>query len=426
MKLTIINGHILDSSQNLEGRFDLSIENGRISEVRKSSGARPKNSGEILDAKGACITPGFIDCHTHLREPGFEYREDIASGAAAAAAGGFTTILCMANTNPVNDNASVTEMIVKRAAKIGTVHVLPVGAVSKGLKGEELAEIGEMVEAGCVAISDDGRPVMSGKLMRHALEYAKSFGVPVITHAEDLSISEGGFMNEGRTSLLLGLKGIPAAAEESQIQRDILLAQLTGHHLHVAHVSTARGIEMIRRAKKEKIKVTCEVSPHHLTLNDETCLNYNTHAKVNPPLRTAADCKALIAALNDGTVDCIATDHAPHSYDEKETAFAHANCGLIGLETAFPVLMQLVHRRQISLKRLIALLTIGPSKIFKLKSGTLKKGSPADLTIFDPNAAVVIDPEKFHSKSRNTPFAGMKLKGKILKTICGGRVVYPL
>lgn len=425
MKIAIINGHIIDPSQNLDGAGTIFVEDGIVKDIKPSAVGRQLSANcEIIDAKGMIVAPGFIDLHTHLREPGFEYREDIASGSRAAAAGGFTTILCMANTNPVNDNGAVTEMIVKRAREVGLVRVLPIGAVSKGLQGKELAEVGEMVTAGCVAISDDGRPVMSGKLMRHALEYAKSFNVPVITHAEDLTLSEGGCMHEGRVSTELGLCGIPAAAEESMIQRDILLAKLADHHLHVAHVSTARGIEMVRQAKKEKIPVTCEVTPHHLTLTDGTCLNFNTQAKVNPPLRTAADCKALIAALNDGTVDAIATDHAPHSQDEKDIGFAHANCGMIGLEIALPVLLQLVSQKKLTMKRLIFLLTAGPAKVFGLKGGTLKKGMKADIVLFDPKGKNIINPEQFSSKSRNTPFANASMKGLVRYTLFEGKVVY--
>ncbi|MBI5299734.1 MAG: dihydroorotase [Deltaproteobacteria bacterium] len=422
MKLVIINGRVIDPSQNLDGNCTVFVENGVIRDVAKAK--RSTNGYEIIDAKGAIVSPGFIDVHTHLREPGFEYREDIASGSKAAVAGGFTTIFCMANTNPVNDNASVTQMIVKKAEEVGLLNIFPVGAVSKGLKGVELAEIGEMVKSGCVAISDDGKPVMSGRLMRHALEYAKTFKIPVVVHEEDLSLAEGGCMNEGRISTELGLKGSPAAAEETMIQRDILLSKLVGHHVHFQHVTTATGIDMIRQAKKQGIPVTCEVTPHHLVLNDEACRGYNTNAKVNPPLRTTKDCQALIKALNDGTVDCLATDHAPHAHDEKNVGMDEANAGLLGMETALPVLLKLVHNKQVSLKRLIYLLTVGPAKIFKLKTGSLKKGWPADMTIFDPNLSNTIDAEKFYSKSRNTPFHGWKLKGKVLHTICGGKVVY--
>lgn len=422
MKLAIVNGRVIDPSQNLDGNYTLLIEKGVVKEIVRAK--RGTVGYEVIDAKGAVASPGFIDVHTHLREPGFEYREDIASGSRAAVAGGFTTIFCMANTNPVNDNAAVTQMIVKKGEAAGLLNVYPVGAVSKGLKGEELAEIGEMVEAGCVAISDDGRPVMSGSLMRHALEYAKTFKIPVVVHEEDLHLSGGGCMNEGKVSTELGLKGQPAASEEAMIARDILLAKWVDHHVHFQHVTTAVGIDMIRQAKRQGLPVTCEVTPHHLTLTEEACRGYNTNAKVNPPLRTAADCKALVKALSDGTVDCLATDHAPHAQDEKNTGMDEANFGLLGMETALPVLLKLVHQKQLTLKRLIYLLTAGPAKAFRLKTGSLKKGRPADVTIFDPSRPHTLDAEKFHSKSRNTPFQGWKVKGKVLYTIYGGRIVY--
>lgn len=421
-KIAIVNGRIFDPSQNLDKKAALLISGGEIEKI--VSGKANTDDYDVIDARGMVVAPGFIDVHTHLREPGFEYREDIESGQKAAACGGFTTILCMANTNPVNDNPYVTARIVARAREVGLINVHPVGAITKNLAGEELAGIGEMVEEGCVAISDDGMPVMHSRLMRHAMEYAKSFHVPVITHAEDKHLSEGGCMNEGSMSTKLGLKGIPAAAEESMIARDILLSKLTDHHLHVAHVSTATGIGMIARAKKEGLKVTCEVTPHHLTLTEVACDHYNADAKVNPPLRTEADCRALIRAANDGTVDCIATDHAPHSRDEKDVGFGCANFGFIGMETALPVLLTLVHTKKITLKTMIALLTHGPARIFGLKGGSLKKGEPADVTIFDPNKKITVEATRFHSKSQNSPYDGAKLKGKVLFTLCNGRVVY--
>ncbi|MDO8494891.1 MAG: dihydroorotase [Deltaproteobacteria bacterium] len=421
-KLAIINGRVIDPSQKLDAARTIFIEDGKIKKITDSK--KTDASYEVINAKGCIVSPGFIDLHTHLRDPGFEYREDLESGSQSAAAGGFTTILCMANTSPVNDNASITGMIVKRAKEVGLVNILPIGAITKDLKGKEMAEIGEMVSAGAVAISDDGRPVMNGQLMRHALEYAKRFKIPVVTHAEDCTLSAGGHMHEGKVSCRLGIKGVPSAAEETMIQRDILLSDLTGHRLHVAHVSTKRGIEMIAQAKKDRLLVTCEVTPHHLTLTDETCTEYNTNAKVNPPLRTQADCDALIRAINDGVVDAIATDHAPHAMDEKVCGFDHANCGMIGMETALPVVLQLVHAKKITLKKMIELFTIGPAKAFNLKSGTLKIGATADIAIFDPKATNKIDADSFYSKSKNSPFHGMNLRGKIKFTICGGKVVY--
>lgn len=422
MKIAILNGHVIDPSQNLDGKKHILVCDGKIEALTDSS--KLNEAYQIIDAKGSVVAPGFIDCHTHLRDPGFEYREDIESGSRSAAAGGFTTVLCMANTEPVNDSAAVTQVIMNRAAEVGLVKILPVGAVSKGLKGEEMADIGEMVTAGCVAVSDDGMPVMSGKLMRHAMEYAKSFNVPIITHAEDLTLSDGGSMHEGIVSTQLGLKGIPAAAEESMIARDLLLTELTGHRLHVAHVSTAKGIAMIRRAKRDKLQVTCEVTPHHLTLTDNACLHYNANAKVNPPLRTEKDCEALIEGLNDGTVDAIATDHAPHAQDEKDVGFGCANFGLIGMESALPVLLRLVEQKKVTLQKLIELLTVSPANIFGIPAGTLKKGAAADIVVFDPKLPVSVCAEAFQSKSRNTPFEGMAFKGKVLYTICKGNVVY--
>lgn len=428
MRLAITGGLVVDPSQKLSGSYTVLIEDGQIAGLVKDH-KFPKGKGltdyEIMDVKGATLCPGFIDLHTHLREPGFEYREDIASGTRAAAAGGFTTICCMANTNPVNDNGQVTEFILKQAKAKGLVHVLPVGAVSQGLKGKGLAAIGEMVSAGVVAVSDDGEPVMNGALMRHAMEYTKGFGIPVISHAEDKDLSQGGLMHEGEVSVRLGLKGIPAAAEETMIHRDILLARLTGCHLHVAHLSSRGGVDLVRQAKKMGIPVTCEVTPHHLLLTDEACAGFNPHAKVKPPLRSEVDRNSLLQGLCDGTIDAIATDHAPHSLDEKMTAFDEANFGMVGLETALPLLLKLVESRKLKLGEMVRLLTSGPATVLNLKKGSLKKGWPADLCIFDPKSPVTIDSSKFHSKGRNTPFEGFRLNGKILYTIVEGRKIFP-
>ncbi|PIU58269.1 MAG: dihydroorotase, partial [Deltaproteobacteria bacterium CG07_land_8_20_14_0_80_38_7] len=346
------------------------------------------------------------------------------SGTRAAAAGGFTTILCMANTNPVNDTAAVTDYIIKKAGECGIVNVLPVGAVTRGLKGENLSDIGDMAKAGVIAISDDGKPIMNGALMRHAMEYASSFNLSVISHAEDLNLKGRGVMHEGNVSTELGLRGIPSVVEESMIARDILLAGMTGAHLHIAHLSTAGGVEMVREAKKLHIKVTCEVTPHHLTLTDSAVYGYSSNTKVNPPLRTENDRKELISALAEGTIDAIATDHAPHNIIEKELGFEDSSFGIIGLETALPLALKLVHDNKITLQRMVDVFTSRSCGVFNIKRGSLKVGNVADIVIFNEKLPVVIDSSKFKSKSRNTPFEGWRLLGKVLYTIVSGKIVY--
>ncbi len=380
---------------------------------------------EVRNVAGKIVAPGLVDVHVHMREPGNEDEETVASGARAAVAGGFTAVCAMPNTDPVTDNQAAVGFIVRQSVRAGLARVYPIGAVSVGQRGEKLAEFGEMVGAGAVAVSDDGRPVASSHLMRTALEYARTFGIPVADHCEDPTLAAGGVMHEGLVASRLGLKGIPAAAEEIMVGRDCLLAGLTGGHVHLCHMSTRGSVELIRRAKAEGIRVTAEVTPHHLTLTDHACEGYDTHAKMNPPLREAADVAALRAALKEGVLDCIASDHAPHAYDEKEAAFDDAPFGIVGLETAFAVAhTELVRGGVLTLPELIARMSTEPAKIFHLPGGTLAVGAPADVVVLDAAAQWSVDPTAFRSKSRNTPFAGRALTGRALLTIVAGKMVY--
>lgn len=378
----------------------------------------------ILDVRGLWVAPGFIDLHTHLREPGQEYKEDILTGTRAAVAGGFASVCAMPNTVPPNDCRAVTELIVARARAAASARVYPIGAVTKGQKGEELAEIAEMKDAGIVAISDDGRPVMNAELLRRAMEYARTFGLPVIQHCEDLALSQGGAMNEGVVSTRAGIRAQPAAAESSMVARDLEICALTGARYHVAHVSTAESVALVRAAKARGLPVTCEVTPHHLTLTDEACAGYDTHAKCNPPLRTAADQAALRAGIADGTIDAIATDHAPHSPIEKDVEFEQAAFGMIGLETAVALSLELVRAGVISPSRWVAALSTRPAAILGLPGGTLAPGSVADVTVVDPEAPWTVDPAALRSRSRNTPFGGRAARGRAMLTIVGGNVAY--
>jgi len=434
-RIVIRGGRVIDPARSFDATADVLIEDGRI--VAVEPGASAPGAREI-DARGLIVAPGFVDLHAHLRDPGFEYKEDIASGTLAAARGGFTTICAMPNTQPPMDTRATVEYVLRRAATTGLVRVLPIGAVTKGRAGEELAELGDLADAGCVAFSDDGAPLADATLMRRALEYAGAFGLPVIDHCEDPSLAKDAVMHEGWVSTRLGLRGAPAAAEEAMVQRDMALAEATGGRVHIAHVSTRGAIEAIRRAKARGIAVTAEVSPHHLTLTDETvafgalggdALIYETNAKVNPPLRAQADVDACVAALVDGTLDCIATDHAPHAIVEKLCEFDDAAFGISGLETAFGLCMRLVQAGSIDLGTLIERLTAGPARALGLGRhvdgiGSLAAGSPADVVLLDPAAEWTVEPERFASKGRNTPLAGVTLKGMVVATIAGGRVVH--
>ena len=423
MKTVIHGGTVVDPASKLEAARDVLVEDGVIRAVAKpGSFLGVGDSG--IDAHGLIVTPGFIDMHVHLREPGYEYKETVLTGTRSAVAGGFTAVACMANTNPVNDNGSVTRYIIEKAQEADLARVFPIGALSKRLQGEELAEIGDMVEAGAVAVSDDGRPVMDANLMRRALEYCSMFNVPVSVHEEDLHLAAGGVMNEGPTALRLGLKGIPNAAEDVMVARDLALARLTGGRLHIAHVSTRGAVALVRQAKAEGLTVTAEATPHHFTLTEEAVEGYNTSAKMAPPLRLAEDVEALKEGLRDGTIDAIATDHAPHHRDEKEVEFDQAANGVVGLETALPLTLRLVSAKVLSLPAALSKLTVSPARILGLPYGMLAPGAPADIVLFDPARQWRLEPEKLRSKSKNTPFGGWELTGKVVLTMVGGRVVY--
>jgi dihydroorotase len=427
MRILIAGGRVIDPANKRDTVLNVLIEDGRIAEVA-SPGAHPAPAADrVLDARGKVVCPGFVDLHVHLREPGREDMETIATGTRAAARGGFTSVCCMANTTPVNDNQSVTDFIIDRARREGAVHVFPIGAISKGMNGEELAEIGELIGAGCVAISDDGKPVMNAELMRRALEYSTLFSVPVIQHAEDVHLTGKGVMHEGRVSTELGFKGIPAASESVIVARDLLLAELTGGHYHVAHVSTAEAIQLVREAKMKGLPVTCEAAPHHFALSDEAVRSFDTNTKMSPPLRSSRHVEAVKAGLRDGTVDAIATDHAPHTIQDKEVEFDYAANGVIGLETAFGLSVStLVEGEVLTLPQAIAHLTAEPARIFGLPTGTLSIGADADVTIVDPTREWVVDITKSASKSRNSPFHGWKLRGQVLATIVSGKIVWEL
>jgi dihydroorotase len=425
MKLLITGGHLIDPSEGQNSGKNLLIEDGKVSAWLGQNEAAPEDT-EVFDATGLIVAPGFIDLHVHLREPGQEHKETIASGCAAAVAGGFTSVCPMPNTTPVNDNAAITRYMIEQAERAGLANVFPVGAITKGSDGSELAEMGEMKAAGAVAVSDDGRPVPNAGIMRRAMEYAKDFDLPVVDHCEDKSLSSGGVMHEGKISLLLGLKGMPALAEELDAVRDVILASETGARVHIAHISTKGALEIVRRAKNEGINVTCEVTPHHFTLTDREVEGYDTNTKMSPPLRGEEHLEAILEAIKDGTIDAIATDHAPHHADEKALEYDRAPFGIIGLETAVGLAFErLVHAGIVDLARLVELFSTNPAKIFGLKTrGTLKVGSIADVTIIDPDLNWTYKISDTKSKSKNTPFDNRNFTGAPVATIVGGQIVY--
>jgi len=433
MNLLIKNGHIIDPSQGIDGIGDILIEDGKIKEIssqqsvvssqHKDKKLRTQNSElRIIDATGLYVFPGLIDMHTHLREPGFEYKETIKTGTMAAVKGGFTSVCAMPNTNPVNDNSSVTDFIIRKAIQEGACTVYPIGAITKGQKGEELAEMGIMHAEGCVAFSDDGSPVMDSLIMRRALEYSKTFNVPIVSHCEDLNLSESGVMNEGLLSVNLGLRGIPSEAEEIMVARDIALAGLTRGRLHVAHISTHGSVRLIREAKGRGVNVTAETCPHYFSITEDTVKGYNTNTKVNPPLRTERDIEAIKQGLKDGTIDVIATDHAPHHRDEKLKEFDQAPSGISGLETALSLSLRLVEEGVLTLNQLIEKMTVIPAKILRLNKGVLKVGADADVIVVDLNKEYKVEAEKFISKGKNTPFDGWDMRGMAVVTICKGKI----
>lgn len=420
----IKGGRVIDPETGVNSVMDIVVEDGKITSIGKRKAQRTKAKAEVIEASGKIVTPGLIDMHVHLREPGHEYKETVETGCLAAAHGGFTTICCMPNTDPVNDNQSVTDYIVKKAKMAESVRVHPVGAISRGLCGESLADFGELKAAGVVALSDDGNPVMNAQLMRRALEYAKGFDLLVIAHCEDRNLTGDGVMNEGITATRLGLSGIPAAGETVMVARDIALCELTDAPLHIAHVSAEGSVRLIREAKARGLPITTETAPHYFSLTEEAIANYDTNAKVHPPLRTAKDMDAIRLALADGTIDVIASDHAPHTSIEKDLEFDQAANGMIGLETSLPLSLQLVETGLISLDNLVAKMSINPARILNFTHIGLKPGNPADLTIIDPEKKFTVDTNTLRSKSRNTPFNGWELKGKAVLTMVGGKVVF--
>jgi dihydroorotase len=426
MKLLLKGGRVIDPGSGKDGELDVLVENGRIARVDRNVRA---DGAEVIElGKGWIVAPGLVDMHVHLREPGQEHKETIATGAAAAVAGGFTAIACMPNTDPVNDHAGITQFIIKKATDANLARVYPIGAVSIGSRGEQLSELGEQKSAGCVAFSDDGRPVATALLMRRALEYTGMLGVPIVDHCEDPSLKGDGVAHEGFHASALGLRGIPGLAESLMVERDVSLAELTGAHVHICHMSARQSLRAVRAGKERGVRVTCEVAPHHFTLTDEALdgpIKYDTNLKMNPPLREAADRDAMLEGIADGTVDAIATDHAPHHADEKMVEFDRAPFGITGLETAVPLVFdRLVHAGRIGVKRAIELLSSNPARALNLPGGTLADGAAADIVVIDPDRRVTIDAGRHVSKSRNTPFNGWELRGAVAYTLVGGRIVH--
>lgn len=420
-KILIKGGRVISPAQKLDETCDVLIDKGRIAAIGKGL---EEQGAKVVDAVGKIVTPGLVDIHVHLRDPGLEYKEDIASGTLAAVTGGFTAVACMPNTKPVNDNQAVTSYILNKAANDGHCRVFPIASITKGLDGESLTEMGELKELGVLAVSDDGKPVSNPQLMRRAMEYARPFGMTIVSHAEDLDLVGSGVMNDGPVATELGLKGIPWVAEDAATAREVMLAEFTGAHLHVAHVSTKGSIDIVRQAKKRGVSVTCEVAPHHFTLTDEAVRGYNTNAKMNPPLRSAEDREAVRQGIADGTVDAIATDHAPHHIDEKNVEFNIAMNGIVGLETALPLTLKLVEEGLIDLPKAVALLSSGPAKALGLPVGQLVEGGDADVTIFDPELEWTVEAQQLVSKSKNTPFDGWQMKGAAVCTIVAGKIAY--
>jgi dihydroorotase len=426
MKLLFKGGRVVDPGSRRDGQFDVLVDGGTIAAIGRDL---PADGVEVIELKhGAVLAPGLIDLHVHFREPGQEHKETIATGSAAAVAGGFTSVACMPNTDPVNDHAGITQFILKKATEANLARVYPIGAVSIGSKGEQLAELGELKAAGCIGFSDDGRPVATALLMRRALEYAGMLGLPIIDHCEDPSLKGDGVAHEGYHAAALGLRGIPGVAESLMVERDVSLAELTGSHVHICHLSARQSLRAVRHGKARGVRVTCEVAPHHFTLTDallEAPIRYDTNLKMNPPLREEADRDAMLEGIADGTVDAIATDHAPHHADEKMAEFDRAPFGITGLETAVPLVFdRLVHTGRISIARAIELLSSNPARIFNLPGGTLSEGAPADIVVIDPDRRIVVDASRQRTKSRNTPFDGWDLRGAVELTMVGGRVVY--
>ena len=420
MKLCIKSGRIIDPAMKIDGILELLIEDKKIAGIY-ACGTAPKADREI-DAKGKLVFPGLVDLHTHLREPGYAHKETIRTGTIAGVRGGFTTLCCMANTNPVNDCMIVTDFILKKAEQEGACTVYPIGSVTKAMEGKELAPFGMLKEAGCVAFSDDGLPIMNSLVFRRALEYAKNFDMPIVSHCEDINLCDSGVMNEGVTSTSLGLRGIPSASEEIMVARDLIIADYISGKLHLAHISTKGSIELIRQAKARGVKVTAETCPHYFSLTEEEATEYRTFAKVNPPLRTEADIDAIKEGLKDGTIDVIATDHAPHHIDDKTAEFDNSPSGISGLETALSVSLGLVEEGILSLNELVEKMAWKPALIFNLTKGTLQEGADADVVVVDPEEEYIVDPKTFLSMGRNTPFIGRKFKGRAVLTISMGRV----